>query len=86
MGGIGGQPIDGQRSPAASSAWSSFLNARLAYQEHQSQVTRIAVQSAFQAYALSTGHTIEEARAASARLDAVHAWEQCPSVLIGAAQ
>ncbi len=78
--------LDGHRSPVTSSAWSSFLNARLAFQEHQSQVTRVAVQSAYQAFVLSTGYTLEESRSASARLDAVNAWEQSPAILIGALQ
>jgi hypothetical protein len=72
------------RSPAESAAWSAFLNARLAYMEHQSNVTRVAVQSAFQAFALSMGLSLAEARAASARLDAVNSWEQSPDILIGA--
>lgn len=74
------------RSPAASAAWSAFLNARLAYIEHQSVVTRISVQSAYQAFAIVGGLTTEEARQASARLDAVNGWAQSPAVLIGAAQ
>ncbi|MBM3540017.1 MAG: hypothetical protein FJX55_19585 [Alphaproteobacteria bacterium] len=72
------------RSPAESAAWAALLNARLAYLEHQSQVTRVAVQSAFQAFALSMGLSLSEARQASARLDAINGWEQSPNILIGA--
>lgn len=72
------------KAPASSAAWSAFLNARLAYIEHQSAVTRVAVQSAYQAFALAMGLSRDEAREASARLDAVNAWEQSPASLIGA--
>lgn len=75
--------LSAARNPVSSCAWSAFLNARLAYMEHQSQVTRVAVQSAYQAFALSMGLSLEEARDASARLDAVNGWEQSPDVLIG---
>ena len=71
------------RSPAASSAWSTFLNCRLAYIEHQSEVTRTAVQAAYRSFAMSMGLTKDEARTAADRLDAVNGWEQAPSILIG---
>lgn len=72
------------RTPAATSAWSAFLTCRLAYIEHQSVVTRSAVQAAYRSFAMSMGLTKDEARAAADRLDAVNGWEQAPSILIGA--
>lgn len=71
------------RSPAASSAWSTFLNCRLAYIEHRSETTRAAVQSAYLAYALAFGLSVERAHEYSARLDAVNGWEQSVGVLVG---
>lgn len=76
--------IPGARSPAASLAWSAFLNARNTYIEHQSLSARVTVQSAFQVFAHAMGCTLEEARQASARLDAVNGWEQSADVLMGA--
>lgn len=72
------------RSPAASCAWTAFLNARNAYIEHQSTATRVSVQSAFQAFALSMGLSLDQARQASDRLNAVNGWEQSPDVITGA--
>ncbi len=69
---------------AAACAWSAFLNARLAYMEHQSEVARVAVQSAYRSFACAMGLTRDDAEAATARLNAINGWEQDPSILIGA--
>lgn len=68
----------------SSVAWSAFLNARLAYMEHQPEVTRVAVQSAYRSFACAMGLTRSDAEAATERLNAINGWEQDPSILIGA--